>query len=664
MSLEPENPDALHLLGVIATGAKRFEEAQGLIERALAAQPDTPDFLNSLGNALSGLGAADAAEASYRRAIDLGSIQALGNLGNLLAAQGRAEEAEARYRRLLAHAPNPAIQGNLGSVLMAQGRLQEAAACFRKVLEAAPEDPMALNNLGNALQDLGDAQAARDLYRRALAQAPDRAEIHHNLGNALFRTGALIDAVAAHRRALEIDPDHAGAAAMLTDLLMRVCDWEGRARAERRLDALNDAALAEGRPVAEPPLLNVVRCMEPRRNLEIVRSWLSGTVEARPLFDFAERKDKDGPLTVGYFSHDFRDHATAHLMRSLFGLHDPARFRVHAYSFGPDDGSAHRLDIAAACDRFVDVRDLGHEDAARAIHGDGVDILIDVMGCIENNRLAVPALRPAPVQATFLAFPGSTGADFFDYALVDRVVAPEGEAAFFAERLAYLPHSYQANDHRQPIADWKPTRTGQGLPEDAFVFCSFCQTYKIEPVIFDAWVEILRSAPGAALWLYRSNPWAEANLKREAEARGVAPDRLVFADSEPKDRHLARLALADLALDTRACNGHTTTSDALWAGVPVLAVKGSHFASRVSQSLLEAMEMEDMVADGLEDYVAQALRLAESPDAMQAVRERLAAKRETAPLFDTPRFVRDLETLYEGMWSAWRRGEIPPILKA
>jgi len=346
------------------------------------------------------------------------------------------------------------------------------------------------------------------------------------------------------------------------------------------------------------------------------------------------------------------------LVRS-FELHDRARFEVRAYSMGPDDRSALRQRVIDAVDAFVDIRETGHRAAAERMAADRIDILIDLTLHTAGSRLEIPALRPAPLQVGWLGFPGSSGAKFFDYLLTDRIVSPPEQARFYSERLAYLPVTFQPNDDRQPIAPGAASRAEYGLPAEGFVFCSFNQGYKFEPVLFDLWMGLLRDLPGSVLWLHRLNPLAPKALQREAVNRGVAPERLIFADRPEKPVHLRRLGLADLALDTRIYNGHTTSSDALWAGLPVLTLLGRHYPARVTASVLQAIGLPELVAADLEQYRSIALGLARDPAALSRLKAELAANRRTHPLFDSPHFVRDLERVYLAMWRRQEDG-LPP----
>jgi len=366
---------------------------------------------------------------------------------------------------------------------------------------------------------------------------------------------------------------------------------------------------------------------------------------------------------VGYLSNNFKNHPTAHLIQGMFRHHNREKFDVFCYSYGEDDKSSYREKIKTECDRFIDVRTLSHAEAAKRIYDDQVDILVDLVGYMKANRLCIPALRPAPVQARWLGMAGTTGADFFDYLITDSIVTPQDHAPFYSETLVYMPHCYQINDNTRAIPNRDLKKADLGLPEDGFIFCSFNTRYKFDPVMFSCWMTILKQVPESVLWVLGGSKTAEKNLRQEAESRGVSCDRLVFAKKLPKDDHMARLCLADLALDTRIVNGAITTSDALWSGVPVLALQGSHFASRMSSSILSAVGLTEMVTHSLHDYEALAVRLANQPDKLYMTRQRLVKNRLTAPLFDTPRFVRDLEKVFKQMWGIYFSGDSPRPIK-
>jgi len=629
LARDPGHAEALHLLGLVFYQQGDFEEALRRIDDAIGRRPEVAKYHSNRGNALKETGRLEEAIAAYRHAIALDPA--------------------------FADAPF-----NLGVALREAGDAPGAAQAFQAALKINPGNVDAKQNLATVLYSLGWHDHAIALFREVLDVRPESSEVHFNLSQTLERAGRFAESIDEARAALALSPANAEAAVALHFLMRRGCAWDGLDAVAAVIDADIDAAGPDSR-VAETPFVTVGRCDDPARNLAVARRWGTDLEKRNPPLSPSVRRQRgpDGRLRIGYLSSDMRNHAMGHLMRGLFGRHDRRRFHVSVYSHGRDDGSRYRRDIAAACDAFNDVADLAHLDAARRIHADGVDILVELNGWTRDHRLAICAHRPAPIQVTYLGYPGTTGCRFIDYAIVDSVVAPPENVPFFSEALVAMPHCYQVNDDEQAIAPGAPSRADAGLPEGGVVFCSFVSHYKIEPVMFDVWMRLLRRVPESVLWLLGGQDMVSANLRAEAERRGVSRDRLVFAPKLPKDEHLRRTALADLALDTRIYNGHTTTSDALWAGVPVVTMEGRHFASRVSSSCLRAVGLPDLVTRSPEDYEALAARLAGRPDELAALRRRLADNRRTHPLFDTARFARHLDTAFETMWERHARGEPP-----
>ena len=346
-------------------------------------------------------------------------------------------------------------------------------------------------------------------------------------------------------------------------------------------------------------------------------------------------------------------------MAELFERHDRERFEFTAVSFGIDDRTPMRQRLVRAFDHFHDVQNQSDQEVAQLLHDRQIDIAVDLKGYTQGSRPGILAYRPAPIQASYLGYPGTMGAPFIDYIIADKFVAPFEHQPFFAENIVHLPDSYQVNDTHRTIAASAPTRQAAGLPEQGFVFCSFNNNWKITPDVFDVWMRLLRQVDGSVLWLLRDNEGSERNLRLGAQRRGVDPSRLIFADRVMPDEHLARQRLADLFLDTLPCNAHTTASDALWAGLPMLTCLGGTFAGRVAASLVNAAGLPELIATNLDEYEAQALRLAREPAHLAAIKTRLAQNRDTCSLFDSTRFARHIEAAYETMWQTWQRGEAP-----
>lgn len=540
-----------------------------------------------------------------------------------------------------------------------QSRTAEAVKHLQHAVRRRPDGVDALYNLGQALIRLGKhAEAIEPLQRTAgLVQ---RHHVHEKLADCLANTGKLDEAVHHYATAVVLAGPQVNAMLLssLIETKRRICDWKG-------LDVLEPRLLervAAGEP-AEPLLIHYVSddAAIQRRNAEtywhrFLMPMIAPTLPARPYTHQPHARER---IRIGYLGSDFRRHATAHLIAELIECHDRQRFEIIALSFGPDDGSAARRRLEAAFDRFIDLRQQSSADIARRIHALGIDILVDLNGYIANARPEILAARAAPVQCHYLAFPGTLGTDAVDYMIVDPVIVPQGAEQHFTEALVRLPDSYQANDRKRPRDGSGHTRARWGLPESGVVLCSFNNAIKLTPAMFDVWMRILSAVPDSVLWMFADNTWVPDNLAAEAEARGIAPTRLVMAGYVSPAEHLERLRLADLFLDTQPYGAHTTASDALWEGVPVLTIAGRAFAGRVGASLLTAAGLPELIVPDLASYEQRAIELARDPSRLAALKQKVAAQRGTCALFDTDRFARHLEAAYLGMWQRHTRGEAP-----
>jgi len=515
--------------------------------------------------------------------------------------------------------------------------------------------------LGNALLHLQRTTEAVSALLDAVARRPEHAPLHYNLGQAFADLNLNQEAAQCYGTALLLGMGKFELSALGKACLSArmACAW---GEAETDLDRLHAAAsaLQAESHVPTAPFAHAVLGDDRAAQLLVARSLSNFLAQdVRPLP--AVRSDwQPGArmLRIGYVSCDFHAHATAMLMAEMLEHHDHSKVEISLYSHGAPDGSPMRDRLEAACHRFIDVRSLSDQQVAERIRADGIDLLVDLKGHTRDNRLRVFAYRPAPVQASFLGFPGSTGAGFIDYLIGDPVVTPLEHAADYSEKLAQMPACYQPNDRLRSLGE-APTRASQGLPAEALVLCSFNHPYKISPAVFDSWCRLLQKLPQAVLWLLESSPQALANLRAEATRRGVDPARLVGAQWLPAAPHLARLQLADLFLDTWPCNAHTTASDALWAGVPVITVLGETFAARVCASLLQAVGLLELVSRDVADYEATVIDLAADAARRQSLRDRLIDARQQSPLFNAARSARDIEALYFRM--ALRHAEhLPP----
>ena len=436
----------------------------------------------------------------------------------------------------------------------------------------------------------------------------------------------------------------------------RMCEWDDfPAREAFARDRLADA---EG-PAMSPFLLLSEPGMSAADQFASSEKWMRKRLQAaaidREEQAFVFSRAARPRIKLGYLSNDFHQHATALLLIEMLEAHDRSLFDVHAYSYGADDGGEMRGRILRACDGFTEVGALTDRSAAQAIHGDGVDILIDLKGFTQNSRTSILGLRPAPIQVNYLGYPGTLGPGLCDYIITDSFVTPPSSAGDYSEKFAEMPNSYQPRGRERAVGA-APGRAAAGLPEKGFVFCCFNQAFKFTPEVFDVWRRLLEAVPDSVLWLLSARD-AEGNLRNEALSRGIAPHRLIFAPDMGQDGHMARLQLADLVLDTSPYGAHTTASDALWAGVPVVTRPGQTFASRVAGSLLHAVGLPELIVEDEDDYFELALALATNPQRLGALRTKLAVARQIAPLFDAPAYTRDLEQLFSGMWRRYSSGD-------
>jgi protein O-GlcNAc transferase len=582
------------------------------------------------------------------------------DLGNLLLDHGLVAEAENSFRAALRLAPgHPQILLQLGNALSAQGRYADAATQFRSSLRAAPAQLSAHYNLGNVLREMAQPEQAAASYRAALKLDPCDADTHNNLGNVLRELGKLDEAIACYREALRLNPGLHHARMHLLHQRQHVCDWAGM---DEEITEIRRIVREEPRAQISPFAFLALPGTTAAEQRLCAERWVTNRfarlIEDSRRLSYPQVNPAKTRLRIGYLSADFRQHPLAWLATNLMELHDRDQFEVYGYAYGPNDHTPARLRWEQAFDHFLDIRDLSMHEAAERIHTEGIDILVDLTGFTQSSRSGILALRPSPIQVNWLGFPGTMGAPFVDYLISDSFITPSDQVQCYSEQLVLMPDTYQPNDRARPMAAI-PTRTECSLPDDALVFCCFNQTFKITPQIFDSWMRLLNSAPGSVLWLLECNSWAKANLQREARARNIDPGRLVFAPRVPIEQHLARHRCADLFLDTLPYNAHTTTSDALWMGLPVLTCAGDTFAARVAGSLLHAAGMPELVTDTLAAYETKARYLVTHQEELQALREKLQRTRGTMPLFDTERFARNLESAYHAMWRTHATGNPP-----
>jgi predicted O-linked N-acetylglucosamine transferase (SPINDLY family) len=646
---DPHDVEAWNLLGV-SLEAVEPDAARAAWEKAVALAPGEPEAHFRIGDFERRRGDHEAAIAAYRAALATGFRHPvlLNNLGLSLQARGQLDDAVRCFREAVEAQPTLA-QGhaNLGDVLRLERRFADALSAYMRALELSPGVAKLWVNLGVCQHRTGAFDAARESFERALALDPDAPDTLVNLAASLTAESRYAEALPLLRKALQLRPEDAQAQSTLLYVQQHTCDWNELGQ------GVEQARVRLGRPdapVVSPHALLALP-FTPAELLTAAQHWVRRQIGAPLPLPPAYPTLVEGRLRIAYLGSDFRTHALANLLSEVVETHDRARFEVFGYSFGPDDRSPARARFERAFDRFVDVRAEASEATAQRIRDDRIGVLFDTAGYVLNARSEIFALRPAPIQINAIGFPGTLGAPWYDYILGDAFVTPPEEQPHFAERFMLLPHCYLPGDGKRTI-DASPTREQCGLPGTGFVFCCFNASYKILPDVFAIWMRLLAAAPGSVLWLLETNAQATANLRREARARGIAAERLVFAPRVPVAQHLARHAAADLFLDTFPCNAHTTANDALFAGLPLITCSGETFASRVSGSQLIAIGLPELVTDSLAAYETLALELARQPERLARCRERVRSSRETSPLFDAAGYARALEGLLLLAWEA------------
>jgi protein O-GlcNAc transferase len=688
----PRNFDALYQLAIIYLASRKFADAERLFAVAVQINSQSPDLFYNRGCALQGLDRNTDALAAFAHALAMKPdfTEARNNRGVALLALNRYREALACFDRVAAEKPGIAmVHNNRALALLGLQEFEPALAAAGIALEIDPENAVALCHHGAALAALGRHQAALADFDMALSINPDYVEAHTHRGIALAVLGRHEEAVASYSKGLSLrpgdidilynrstslgalrrfeetildceqvlrfDPQFKYARGNLLHSRLQCCDWRGL---EEEKAMIASGLKASSRVLR--PLQNVALSRVGGALMQSARIWTAHECppSEKPLW--RGERYRHERIRIAYVSADFRLHPVATLSAGVFEHHDRSRFETIAISLGADDGMGMRERMQNAFEQFIDVRHRSDEEIAKHLRDMEVDIAVDMMGFTENAQTTIFARRPAGLQVNYLGYPGTMGAPFIDYIIADRVALPEENRVYYTEQVVYLPHSYMPNDSKRPIAEKIPSRSEAGLPDTGFVFACHNASHKIAPEIFDVWMRLLRKIEGSVIWLRSTNDTANANLRREAAAHGVAPERLVFAPRMPlTEDHLARLRLADLFVDTLPYNAHATACDALWAGLPVLTCAGSTFPARVAASVLHAIGLPELVTQSLAEYEQLALALALDPERLAGIRAKLLCNRGTEPLFDTARFTRDLESAYSSMWGRQHAG-LPP----
>jgi protein O-GlcNAc transferase len=662
LALEPDLEGAWVGRGNVFFGLKRYDEALSAYDSALALKPSLTEAWCGRGNVLTNLKRHENALAAYDEALALKPdlAEAWCGRGNVFASLKRNEHAIAAFDKALALKSDLAEAWcGRGNVFAELKRHDEALAAYDEALALEPNTAGPWCGRGYVLYDLKRYDEALAAYDKALALGPEKAG-ESSKANALFGRGCVFnkfkrhdEAARAFAEAIKSDEQFPFAKGMLLHQKMLGCDWKDT----NDLVAEIEKDVLSGKLSVEPFSWQSVAKSE--RSLQLCAELYNNDRYPAPISSGSRTIANHRKIRVGYSSGEFRNQATSFLLVGVFELHDDSRFEIYAIDNGWDDKSEIRQRINASVKGVIDISRLGDSSASAAIAENEIDILINLNGYFGETRMQVFAHKPAPIQVNYLGFPGTLGADYMDYIVADRCVIPENRKVFYREKVVYLPNCYQANDRKKKIGPRNFSRQECGLPEKGFVFCCFNNNYKITPETFDCWMRILLKVDDSVVWLIEDNRSASINLKKEAATRGVSPDRLVFAERIPLEDHLARHWLADLFLDTLPCNAHTTASDALWTGLPVLTQLGETFTGRVAASLLNTVGLPELITKTQEDYERLAIALATDRNKLALIKARLAQNRLTTPLFNTQLFTRHIEHAYELMYERHQKG-LPP----
>ena len=659
LKIKPDNAGAYYNTGVMQHENGEIDAAIESYQRATKIKHDYAAAYLNMGDALHEKQDLDAAICSYKQVIKIkpDDADAYYNIGTALKDKGELDIAIDSYKQAIKIKPDHAkAYYNMGIALKDKGELDAAIDSHKQAIKIKPDHAGAYYNMGNVLNEKGELDAAIDSYKQAIKIKPDYAEAYYNMGIALINKGEMDAAVDSYEKAIKIKPDYELAHSGKLYRQAHVCDWSGIERGREVIPKLGISAQYIN-PFEILPLEDA-----PERHRLRSEVFAKNEFKQKPLPLASRSTQKPKRLRIGYFSSDFKEHPVAYLMAKVIETHDRNFFEVYGYSIGPakDDKMRHRL--IKGFDVFDDVQDMSDQDVALLARQDQIDIAIDLNGYTKHSRSGVFAYRAAPMQINYLGYPGTMGANFIDYIIADPILIPSDSQKHYNEKIIQLPNSYMPTDNTRIFSERELTRLEMGLPEQGFVFCCFNNNYKISPTEFDVWMRLLLKVEGSVLWLRKSNKWSEGNFCKEAKSRGVDPSRLIFADRVPMDEHLARHRLADLFLDTFAFNAHTTATEALWAGLPVVTKLGQGFAARVAGSLLTAIELPELITETEMEYEALILDLATNPQRLAAIKQKLAANRLSKPLFNTELFTKHLEDGYQRAYGQYFDGKEPEAI--
>ena len=654
--LKPDYTDGYNNMGVALKNKGMFHEAIEAFQKVITIKPEDVEAHNNLGNALQAQGKADEAVEVYKKAILLNPNYAVAysNMGNALQAQGKIDEAVEAYKKAVLLNPNYVkAYINMSAALQVQGKLQEAIEACNKALSLKPDYAETYFNISIALHGQGRLKEAVEACGKSISLKPDYAEAYNHLGKIRKDQGDILAAIYNFKQALKIKPDYEVARVNKLFNQACICDWTG-IEEDRKL--ISTIGISNQHII---PGMMATFEDSPKRQRIRAEIYAKNTVKQKPIPMPPASISKPKRLRVGYFSSDFRQHSVMYVMADIFESHDREFFEIYGYSFGPNDNSDFRKRIINSFDVFHDVKELSYQDIAQLARQDKIDIAIDINGYTKLCRPNIFAYRAAPIQIHFWGTGNTSGANYLDYVIVPNMGVPEEYNHHWCEHIIRLPFWCQAKYDENYISGHNVTRRDMGLPESGFVFCSFNNNYKLSPIEFDIWMRLLNQVKDSVLWIYKSNKWVEKHLQKEAFKRGVASDKLVFAEKVPHSLHLARQRLADVLVDTFNSSAGVTAGDALWVGLPIVTKLGKSYTARAGGYMLESIEMPELITKTEQEYENLLLDLATNPQRLSLIKEKLASNRLSTPLFNSELFTKHLEKGYQEAYKRYFDGKGP-----
>ena len=655
--IDPSNSKANELLAYIYGNQGSSDKSYQLLKLACEKNDCSPNAFYYLGSAQLKRKLYEEASLSFKKSIQKAGpfFEALHDLGSAYGRMGKIQESLSYYQDCLKFNQNShELRFNIAKCFSDLWCHNDALTYYTQAIQLKPDFIEAWTSKGITLNELKRYDDAIAHYDKAINLKSDCVEAWANKGITLNELKRYDEAIAHYDKAISLKPDIDWISGDLLHIKMRICHWSGL---DDSLIKVSDKVIANEKVI--PPFALLALIDDALLHQQSAKIYAKDKHPPNPSLGPILKHPRSHKIRIGYFSADFHDHATGYLMAELFELHDKSQFELIGFSFGPIVVDDMRQRLKKSFDQFIEIGETSDVEVAKLSRGLNIDIAVDLKGFTQYARTGIFSYRAAPIQVNYIGYPGTMGTDYIDYIIADKTLIPDASQPYYSEKVVYLPNSYQANDRKRLISDKQFTKQELGLPENSFVFCCFNNNYKILPATFSSWMRILKEVEGSVLWLLQDNFLVIENLRKEALLQGINPQRLVFADRFPLSNHLARHHQADLFLDTFPYNAHTTASDALWTGLPVLTLMGQSFASRVAASLLNAIGLPELITNTQEEYESLAIELAMNPSKLAAIKLRLANNRLTYPLFDTPLFTKNLEAAYIKMFEKYLAGFLP-----